>query len=288
MPKSIWNGTITFGQVNVPIKLYSATESKTVHFHELHEKDQARIEHRRFCSKEDKEVPYEEVVKGYEVGNGKYVVLEKEEVAAADPSGGKVVELEHFVRAEEIDGVFYDRTYYVGAQKGGEDGYRLLLEALKSSERDLGVHFTQLHEKEGAPIDTRRFCSKEDKEVPYEQIVAGYELKKGKWVTLTDEDFEAVEPRKTRTIDIEAFVPVEDVDPIYFDHPYFLVPVGGEGAARAYRLLVRVMKDSDRLALGRFVLRTKEYLAAIHVRDDALALTTMLFHDEVRPTKGID
>jgi DNA end-binding protein Ku len=159
--------------------------------------------------------------------------------------------------------------------------------SLVSSVRDLGVHFTQLHEKEGAPIDTRRFCSKEDKEVPYEQIVAGYEVKKGKWVTLSDEDFEAVEPRKTRTIDIEAFVPAEQVDPIYFDHPYFLVPTGGEGGARAYRLLVRVMKDTDRLALGRFVLRTKEYLAAVHVRDDALALTTMLFHDEVRAAKGI-
>jgi DNA end-binding protein Ku len=132
--------------------------------------------------------------------------------------------------------------------------------SLVSSVRDLGVHFTQIHEKDGAPIDTRRFCSKEDKEVPYEQIVAGY----------------------------EAFVPADQVDPIYFDHPYFLVPAGGEGGARAYRLLVRVMRDSDRLALGRFVLRTKEYLAAVHVRDDALALTTMLFHDEVRPTKGIE
>jgi DNA end-binding protein Ku len=147
MPRSIWNGTITFGQVNVPIKLYSATESKTVHFHELHEKDKARIEHRRFCSKENKEVPYDEVVKGYEVGNGKYVVLEKEEVAAADPSGGKVVELEHFVRAEQIDPVFYDRTYYVGAQDGGEDGYRLLLEALSRSER-VGIGHFVFHNKE--------------------------------------------------------------------------------------------------------------------------------------------
>jgi DNA end-binding protein Ku len=159
---------------------------------------------------------------------------------------------------------------------------------LVSAVRDRGVHFTQLHEKDGAPIDTRRFCTKEDKEVPYEQIVSGYEVKKGKWVVLTDEDFEAVEPRKTRTIDIEAFVPADEVDPIYFDHPYFLVPTGGEGAARAYRLLVRVMKDTDRLALGRFVLRTKEYLAAVHVRDDALALTTMLFHDEVRAPDGIE
>ena len=159
---------------------------------------------------------------------------------------------------------------------------------LQSAVRDLGVHFTQLHEKDGAPIDTRRFCSKEDKEVPHEEVVAGYEVKKGKWVTLTDEDFEAVEPHKTRTIDIEAFVPVEDVDPIYFDHPYFIAPAGGEGAARAYELLVRVMKDSDRLALGRFVLRSKEYLAAIRVREGVLTLTTMLFHDEVRPTKDID
>jgi|SRR5689334_23231974 DNA end-binding protein Ku len=146
-PRSIWNGTIAFGQVNVPIKLYSATESKTVHFHELHAKDKARIEHRRFCSKEKKEVPYEEVVKGYEVSGGKYVVLEKEEVAAADPSGGKLVELEHFVRAEEIDPVFYDRTYYVGAQKGAEDAYRLLLEALRRSER-VGIGRFVFHNKE--------------------------------------------------------------------------------------------------------------------------------------------
>src|ERR687887_1194105 len=147
MPRSIWNGTITFATVNVPIKLYPATESKTVHFNELHEKDKARVEHRRFCSKEDKEVPYEEVVKGYEVSGGRYVVLEKEEVAAADPSGGKRVELEHFVRAEEIDEVFYDRTYYVGAQDGGEDGYRLLLEALRRSER-VGIGRFVFHNKE--------------------------------------------------------------------------------------------------------------------------------------------
>jgi DNA end-binding protein Ku len=147
VPRSIWNGTIAFSQVNVPIKLYSATESKTVSFNELHEKDKARIEHRRFCSKEDKEVPYEEVVKGYELREGEYVVLEKEEVAAADPGGGKVIELEHFVRQEEIDPVFYDRTYYVGAQDEGKDGYRLLLEAMNKSER-VGIGRFVFHNKE--------------------------------------------------------------------------------------------------------------------------------------------
>jgi DNA end-binding protein Ku len=147
MPKSIWNGTIAFGVVAVPIKLYSATESKTVHFHELHRRDEARIEHRRFCSKEDKEVPYDDVVKGYEVSEGEYVVLSKEEVAAADPTRGKVIELEDFVAADEIDPVYYDRTYYVGTQKDGEAAYRVLHAALDKAER-VGIGRFVFHNKE--------------------------------------------------------------------------------------------------------------------------------------------
>jgi DNA end-binding protein Ku len=113
-PRSIWNGTITFGLVNVPIKLYSATESKTVHFTEVHAKDGAQIEHRRICPKEDREVDYDEVVKGYEVSPERYVVLEKEEIKAAAGDRGKVVHLTEFVEAGEIDPVFFDRTYFVG------------------------------------------------------------------------------------------------------------------------------------------------------------------------------
>jgi DNA end-binding protein Ku len=161
--------------------------------------------------------------------------------------------------------------------------------ALHSAARDLDLHFNQLHEKDGARIETRRFCSKEDKEVPYESIGHGFELDDGKQVVLTDEDLEAVAPRKTRTIDIDAFVDLDEVDPIYFDHPYWLVPTGeSEGPLRAYRLLVEVMSRTSRVALGRFVLRSREYLVAVRARDGALALTTMLFHDEIRPTKGID
>jgi DNA end-binding protein Ku len=161
--------------------------------------------------------------------------------------------------------------------------------ALHSAARDLDLHFNQLHEKDGARIETRRFCKKEDKEVPYEEIGHGYEPDDGKQVVLTDEDLEAVAPRKTRTIDIDAFVDLDEIDPIYFDHPYFLVPTGeSEGPLRAYRLLVEVMGRTDRVALGRFVLRSKEYLVAVRVRDGLLSLTTMLFHDEIRPTKGID
>ena len=160
---------------------------------------------------------------------------------------------------------------------------------LVSAARDLDLHFRQLHEKDGAPIETQRWCSKEDIEVPWEEVAHSYELKKGHEVVVTDEELAAAEPRKTRTIDIEQFVDVADVDPIYFDHPYFLEPAAeNEGATRAYQLLVGAMGQTDRAALGRFVMRTKEYLALIRVRDGVLSLTTMRFHDEVRPTKEVD
>jgi DNA end-binding protein Ku len=146
MPRSIWNGTITFGMVNVPIKLYSATESKTVHFHEVHLADGAKLEHRRICPKEEKEVPYEEVVKGYEVDDGKYVVLEKDEVKAAAGDRGKVIHLREFVETETIDPVFFEKTYYVGSRDDA-DAYRLLLEAMKKTGR-AGVGRFSFHDRE--------------------------------------------------------------------------------------------------------------------------------------------
>ncbi|MCW3065963.1 MAG: Ku family containing protein [Solirubrobacterales bacterium] len=158
---------------------------------------------------------------------------------------------------------------------------------LLSAAQDLDYHFHELHAKDKARIEHRRFCSKEDTEVMYEEIAHEYDLD-GKKVIVTDEELASVEPRKTRTIDIDAFVPLADIDPIHFDHPYFLVPAGeSEGTLRAYWLLVETMGRSERVALGRFVMRSKEYLTAIRVRDGALTLTTMLFHDEVRPTKPI-
>src|SRR4029078_3243403 len=161
--------------------------------------------------------------------------------------------------------------------------------ALYSAARALDVHFRQLHGKDGAPIETRRFCSEEDKEVPFDAIGDGYEEEGEVLVVLTDEDLAAAAPRKTRTIDIEAFVDIADVDTLFFHHPYYLAPVGeAEGNLRAYRLLVKVLQSTDRAALGRFVLRSKEYLVLVRVRDGPLALTTMLFHDEVRPSKEVD
>jgi DNA end-binding protein Ku len=159
---------------------------------------------------------------------------------------------------------------------------------LVSAVRDVGFHFRQLNEKTKLPIEQRRFCSTEDVEISYDEVAHGYELDDGKQVIVTDEDLETVEPRKTRTIDIDSFVELADVDPIHFDHPYFLMPIGdSEGTLRAYQLLVEVMQDASRAALGRFVMRTKEYLVIVRARDGLLTLTTMLWHDEVRPTKEI-
>jgi DNA end-binding protein Ku len=156
--------------------------------------------------------------------------------------------------------------------------------------RDRDLHFRQLHEKDGAHIEVQRWCSEEDVAVPFEEIVHGYELEDGAGqVIVTDEELEAIEPRRTRTIEIERFVDLAEVDPIYFDHPYFLLPASGDdGSTRAYRLLAEVMGSTDRAALGRFVMRAKEYLAIVRAREQNLMLTTMRFADEVRPSKDVD
>jgi DNA end-binding protein Ku len=159
---------------------------------------------------------------------------------------------------------------------------------LTGATRDLDLHFRQLHKKDGAPIEQRRYCSQDDAEVEWEEVGRGFELDDGKQVVLTDEELASVQPEKTRTIDVQSFVDLEDVDPIYFDNTWFLVPAGeSQGTRRAYRLLVEVMESTERAALGRFVMRTKEYLVLVRPRDGLLSLTTMRFHDEVRPTDGI-
>jgi DNA end-binding protein Ku len=159
---------------------------------------------------------------------------------------------------------------------------------LVSAARDLDYSFHQLHDKDKVRIEQRRFCSKEDIEVLWEEVAHAYDLD-GKQVVVGDEELASVQPRKTRTIDIESFADLAELDPIYFDHPYFLVPAGeSEGTLRAYRLLVEAMERAGRVALGRLVMRTKEYLVAVRTRDGALALTTMLFHDEIRSSDAIE
>jgi DNA end-binding protein Ku len=146
MPRSIWNGTVTFGLASVPIKLYSATESKSISFHEVHLRDGARIEHHRICPKHEREVPSEEVVKGYEIAEDKYVVLEADEIKAAAGDRGKVIHLEEFVDAAEIDPVFYEKTYFAGP-RDDTAAYRVLHAALRRSGR-AGIGRFSFHDRE--------------------------------------------------------------------------------------------------------------------------------------------
>lgn len=158
--------------------------------------------------------------------------------------------------------------------------------ALYSAVRDRDLHFNQLHEPDGSPIETRRVCAHDGREVPWGEIAKGYELDDGRWVLLSDEELAAAAPRKSRTIDIESFVEEREIDPIYFDRPYLLVP-SDESAARAYTLLGEAMRDSGKVALGRFVFHAKERLVGIRPLAERLTLTTMRFHDEVRATAEI-
>ena len=146
MARSISNGTIRFGVAAVPIKVHSAVEDHGIHFHQVHVKDGARVQ-QRICSKDGKAVPDKQVVKGYEVRSGEYVILDQEEIDAASGRRSRAIELEEFVRAAEIDPVYYERGYYLGAGKDGRDAYRLLHDALERSER-VGIGRWVFHNRE--------------------------------------------------------------------------------------------------------------------------------------------
>ncbi|HEY4184619.1 MAG TPA: Ku protein [Polyangia bacterium] len=177
MARSLWNGSISFGLVNIPINLISATEPHRVGFHEFEQGTKNRIHYRRVAGSSDREVPWEKIEKGFEVAKDRYVVL-------------------------------------------------------------------------------------------------------------TDEEIEAAEPQKSHTVDIERFVPLAEIDPVNWDKTYYVAP-DSEAAAKAYGLLRQAMQQQSRVAIGRFVMRTKEYVVCVRPLENILALQTMYFPDEVRSTKDL-
>ena len=177
MARSIWSGSISFGLVNVPVKLYNAVQRKSVQFHQLHDSDRARIQQKRVCSADGQEVAFEDLVKGYEFSPGQYVVVEPEEL-------------------------------------------------------------------------------------------------------------EAVAARKTRLIEVEQFIDLDEVDPLMFDQPYYVAPA--TGAAKAYRLMVDAMDEARKAAIGRFVLRQKEHLVALRVKDGQLVMETLVYADEIVSPASLD
>jgi len=175
--RSIWSGAVSFGLVNVPVKLYNAVQRKSVTFHQLHAADRARIQQRRVCSLDGEEVAFEDLVKGYEFAPGQYVIVDSGEL-------------------------------------------------------------------------------------------------------------DALAARKSKLIEVEQFIDVAEIDPVMFDSTYYVAPA--IGAAKAFRLMVDAMRDAGKVAIGRFVLRQKEHLVALRVKDDQLLLVTLVYADEVVPAGSLE
>jgi DNA end-binding protein Ku len=141
------------------------------------------------------------------------------------------------------------------------------------------VRFNQLEAGTGARIKQKRVSAETGEEVPFDQIVKGYEVSPDNYVVIEPQELEALDPKATRSIEIEDFVDLDQIDPLYFERPYYLVP--DKGGAKAYALLLEAMKESKKVGIARLVLRTKQYLAAIRPLGDALVLETLLYPDEV-------
>ena len=164
-----------------------------------------------------------------------------------------------------------------------------LAPATKPAARQSDVSFRMLHRECGTPIKQKRWCPVHERDVESDELVRGWEVAKGQFVTVEDADLEAIEQHdQSRSIEIGRFVRLEEVDPVYFDRTYFLVPAGAEAARRPYVLLLEAMKEASVAALGRFVLAGKEKLCLIRPMGDALALETLFVHEDVKDHAEID
>src|SRR5918994_1529538 len=135
MARAIWSGSISFGLLNVPVKLYSAVSKQTIRFKELREKDGSRVRHKRVAEKDGKEVEYDDIVKGYEYAPDQYVILTRDELAELDPKKTRAIEIQDFVDLDEIDPIYFEQPYYLGPDKGAAKAYGLLVEAMKKARK---------------------------------------------------------------------------------------------------------------------------------------------------------
>jgi len=147
------------------------------------------------------------------------------------------------------------------------------------------VSFRLLHSKDYSHLERRMFCPQEERMVPPDEIIRGYEIAPDQYILMTDEELESVSPERSRTIEIVEFIDMKEVDPVYYDHPYYLVPL--KGGEKAYRLLVEVMRRTKKGGLAKFVLVEREYLVAVTSRDGALALTTLHYSEEILPDEDL-
>jgi len=230
--QAVWTGSIAFGLVNVPVKLYTAVTPKDVRFHQFERGTQRRIRYARVADE------------GPSLGSGR----EPEWPPEAGPRPSEVPRPE-------------------GSAEPAPDAA------------------TEVAPRPAPPARFPREPARAEP-VPYEEIVKGYEVAPGRFVTLDREELEALAPRRTGTIDIEEFVDLVDIDPVYVEKTYYVAPAE-PGAVKPYSLLQRAMDETGKVAIGRFVMRTKEYLAAIRPMRAALALETLYYDDEVRSVEEL-
>jgi DNA end-binding protein Ku len=157
---------------------------------------------------------------------------------------------------------------------------------LYSAVKDTNIHFHMLHEKDGVRVRQQLVCPLDDEEVDRDEVVKGYEINPDQYVVVSSEELDELAPKASRMIEILDFVGLSEIDPVYYDHPYYLVP--DEQAGKAYGLLARSMTDSDRVGIGKFVMRGKEYLGALRPVGGVLVLETMHFADEVAQVSDLD
>ncbi len=224
MPQAVWTGELSFGLVNIPIKLYAATSPQRVRFHQYEAETGRRIRYRRVA----------------------------EGPAPAD----------------------------VRTDSGGAESERVWPDAEpEAQETDEPVGWgapDELYEDPGG-----------DAEVAWEEIVRGYEVEPGRVVTVEPEELESVAPEPSHVLEVEQFVDLQAIDPVHFEKTYYVVPRRGAVSERPYWLLYRAMEEAKKVAIGRFVMRTKEYLVAVRPAEHVLTLETLFYADEVRDPKEI-
>lgn len=147
------------------------------------------------------------------------------------------------------------------------------------------ISFRMLHSTDYSPLARRMFCPQQETLVPPEEIIKGYEIGPDRYLPITDEEFESVSPERSRTIEILEFIDLAEVDPLYFDHPYYLVPL--KGGEKSYQLLAEAMRQTNRAGLARFVLAEREYLVAVRSTEGALCLVTLHYSDELLPADSV-
>ncbi|MDA8204211.1 MAG: Ku protein [Chloroflexi bacterium] len=157
---------------------------------------------------------------------------------------------------------------------------------LYSATEDRDIHFRLLHRPDAAPVAEKRFCTVEDREVSWNELARGYEVSRGEYVLVEPEELDAIAPETARTIEIDDFVDLHEIDPIYFEKSYFLEPE--DVGAKPFQLLRRALEETGRVAVGRVAIRTREKLATLRVYGDTIALETMFWPDEIRATSSLE